>query len=140
QLLHDMRQYLQHSVRTGHPHFHNQLYGGFNFWAFLGEVLTALTSTSMATFEIAPMATLIERTLIAKMSSLIGFRAPAETGEGIMLSGGSDANLVAMLAARNLLLPASKVEGMPSGLVALCSAAAHYSFSRAANLLGLGTQ
>src|SRR5690606_7150456 len=129
-----------YSVRTGHPHFHNQLYGGFNFWAFLGEVITALTSTSMATFEVAPMATLIEQTLVDKMSQLAGFRAHGESGEGIMLTGGSNANFVAMLAARNSLFPHSKEQGNPSGLVAFCSSEAHYSFSKAANMLGLGTR
>lgn len=140
EVLADMKMFLQHSVRTGHPHFHNQLYGGLNFWAFLGEVLTALTSTSMATFEVAPVATLIEQTLVDKMSHLIGFRGQDERGEGIMLTGGSNANLAAMLAARNILFPHSKTKGAPQGLVAFCSEEAHYSFSKAANILGLGSE
>lgn len=139
EILNDIKNYLELSVRTGHPHFHNQLYGGFNFWAFLGEVITALTSTSMATFEIAPVATLMERTLVDKMSQLVGFRDHGEAGEGIMLTGGSNANLVAMLAARNTLYPDSKTAGAPQGLVAFCSEEAHYSFSKAANIMGLGT-
>lgn len=139
QIFHDIKNYLKFSVRTAHPNFHNQLYGGFNFWAYLGEMITALTSTSMATFEIAPIATLIERTLIDKMSQLVGFRDDNSAGEGIMLTGGSNANLVAMLAARNILFSDSKTTGAPSVLVAFCSAEAHYSYSKAANIIGLGT-
>tara|TARA_R110000868_G_scaffold61524_1_gene186925 strand:- start:38015 stop:39412 length:1398 start_codon:yes stop_codon:yes gene_type:complete len=139
-LKNDLESFLKYSVRTSHPNFHNQLYGGFNFWAFLGEILTALTSTSMATFEIAPVATLMEKTLVDKMSALIGFTKEGERGEGIMLTGGSNANMVAMLAARNRAFPESKSKGAPSGLVAFCSREAHYSFSKAANILGLGTE
>tara|TARA_R110000868_G_scaffold180754_1_gene421413 strand:+ start:10065 stop:11474 length:1410 start_codon:yes stop_codon:yes gene_type:complete len=136
----DLNDFLHYSVRTSHPNFHNQLYGGFNLWAFFGEILTALTSTSMATFEIAPVATLMEQTLVNKMSALIGFRANQnEVGEGIMLTGGSNANMVAMLAARNCAFPESKTQGAKSGLIAFCSKEAHYSFSKAANILGLGT-
>lgn len=135
----DITDFLTYSVKTGHPHFHNQLYGGFNFWAFIGEILTALTSTSMATFEIAPVATLMERTLVDKMSACIGFRSIGERGEGIMLTGGSNANMAAMLAARNVKYPEAKAKGAPTNLVAFCSKEAHYSFSKAANILGLGT-
>lgn len=135
----DISFYLEKSVRTGHPHFHNQLYGGFNLWAYLGEVLTSVTSTSMATFEIAPIATLLEKTLVDKMSHLVGFSSLEERGEGIMLTGGSNANMVAMLAARNTKFPESKTKGAPKNLVAYCSREAHYSFSKAANILGLGS-
>lgn len=139
QIKKDILYFLEKSVRTGHPHFHNQLYGGFNLWAFLGEILTALTSTSMATFEIAPIATLLEKTLVNKMSNLIGFSLDGDQGEGIMLTGGSNANMVAMLAARNTKFPLAKTQGAPLNLVAFCSKEAHYSFSKAANVLGLGT-
>ena len=108
QIKDDILFFLDKSVRTGHPHFHNQLYGGFNFWAFLGEVFTALTSTSMATFEVAPIATLLENTLVNKMSHLVGFTKANQEGEGIMLTGGSNANMVAMLAARNTKFPNSR--------------------------------
>src|SRR5690606_25232217 len=84
--------------------------------------------------------TLMEQTLVDKMSQLIGFRSDNERGEGIMLTGGSNANLVAMLAARNILYPNSKTQGAPSGLVAFCSDQAHYSFAKAANILGLGSE
>lgn len=135
----DILYFLEKSVRTGHANFHNQLYGGFNLWSFVGEVITALTSTSMATYEISPIATLLEKTLVNKMSHLVGFTDAHENGEGIMLTGGSNANMVAMLAARNTKFSDSKSKGAPSGLVAFCSKEAHYSFSKAANIIGLGT-
>lgn len=126
--------YLKYSVRTGHPQFFNQLYQGFNLAGFTGEVVTALANTSMYTYEVAPVATLIEKELIAKMCRLIGY----ENGDGIFVPGGSNANLTAMLAARNRALPSIKEEGVTSKLALFVSDQAHYSFEKAANVLGIG--
>ncbi len=127
--------YLNYSVRTGHPQFFNQLFSGFNLPGFLGEVFTSLTNTSMATFEIAPMATLIEQSLIAELNSYIGF----DQGEGTFVTGGSNANLIAMLCARNKAFPDAKHQGISSHHpVLFISDQAHYSFLKAANVLGIG--
>jgi len=58
-----------------------------------------------------------------------------------MTTGSSNANMLAMMAARNDLLPEIKQRGLFGGqeLVALVNADAHYSMDRAANILGLGT-
>ena len=80
--------YLEYSVRTGHPQFLNQLYQGFNLPGFIGEIVSALTNTSMYTYEVAPFATLIEQELITKMCSALGF----DSNEGIFLPGGSNAH------------------------------------------------
>ena len=56
--------YLEYSVRTGNKQFLNQLYSGFNFPAFIGEVFTILANTSMYTYEVAPVATMIEMEMI----------------------------------------------------------------------------
>jgi len=57
----DIDAYLRHCVRTNHPGFMNPLWGGLNIAAFAGEVIASMTNTSMYTFELAPMATLIEQ-------------------------------------------------------------------------------
>ncbi len=57
-------QYLAFSVRTGHRQFFNQLWSGFAIPGFLGEVIAALANTSMYTYEVAPVATLMEKELI----------------------------------------------------------------------------
>ena len=126
--------YLNHSVRTGHQQFFNQLYGGFNLPGFLGEVFASLTNTSMATYEIAPIATLIEQALIQEINSYIGFNR----GEGTFVTGGSNANLIAMLCARNKAFPEIKQRGISYPLVLFVSDQSHYSFLKAANVLGIG--
>ena len=129
--------YLDFSVRTGSKQFFNQLYSGFNFPAFIGEVLTTLSSTSMATYEIAPVATVIEEEMIRLMNNYVGYK----DGEGIFLTGGSNGNLVAMLSARNKFFPEGRHYGFDRNLKlkAYVNEHAHYSFEIAANVLGIGT-
>lgn len=130
--------YLEYSVKTGNKQFINQLYAGFNFPAFIGEVFSVLANTSMYTYEVAPMATRIEMEMIRLMNNYTGYT----NGDGIFLSGGSNANLIAMFSARNRLLPNSRKDGYDRNekLTAFVNENAHYSFGTAANVLGIGTQ
>ena len=135
QLLDRLETYLTYSVRTGHKQFFNQLFSGFTVPGFLGDVFTSLTNTSMATYEIAPVATLIEKELIQTMNQRVGFTH----GEGIFVTGGSHANLMGMLCARNQAFPNAKRTGMSShNLVLFVSEQSHYSYLKAANVLGIG--
>ncbi len=129
--------YLSNSVKTGHKYFCNQLFGGFNIVPFVAEIITSLTSTSMYTYEVAPIATLMEMELIKKMNQIIGFR----TGNGQFVSGGSSANLVAALCARNKKFPDLKYKGIhgKSALTMFVSDQAHYSLNKVANLIGIGS-
>lgn len=131
-------EYLEHAVRTGHPQYFNQLWSGFTLPGFLGEVITGLTNTSMYTYEVAPVATLMEMELVQRMGRLAGFEDP----EGLFLTGGSNGNLQAMMIARNRALPEVKHAGFTrdARLAAFVSEEAHYSFEKAANILGLGME
>jgi glutamate/tyrosine decarboxylase-like PLP-dependent enzyme len=132
-----IEQYLKFSVRTGHRQFFNQLWSGFTLPGLLGELFTSLTNTSMYTYEVAPVATLMEKELIKKMGDICGF----ENSDGLFVTGGSNGNLQAMMIARNRTLPHFKKEGNRDGaeLVAFVSEDAHYSFEKNANVLGLGS-
>jgi len=139
-LLEDVRSTLHYSVRTGHPGFCNQLFGDHDAAGLLGEWMTALLNTSMYTFEVAPVVTLMELALMRHMCGFVGW--PEDEGEGILSPGGSIANLMALLAARNRAQPDAKERGLDPGrrLVVLMSAEAHYSVERAASVAGLGTE
>lgn len=135
-LLEDVETYLQYAVRTSHPGYLNQLFGGFNFPAFIGEVITALTNTSMYTYEVAPVATLMEMELMDKMLSFTGW----STGTGSLLTGGSNTNMVAMLLARNRIFKGAKhdgITGLPK-LAVLVSERSHFSMLKGANTIGIG--
>ena len=132
------KKYLELSVNTGSKQFLNQLFSGFNFPAFFGEMVAASSNTTMATFEAAPVATEIERELIRLMNTYTGY----ENGDGIFLTGGSNSNLIAMFSARNRIFPEGRISGVDGNLKlkAFVNEQAHYSFDTAANLLGIGTE
>ena len=136
-LFSDIENYLEYSVKTGNKQFLNQLYSSENLPAIIGEFVTAITNTSMYTYEVAPMATLIEKELINKMCEIAGF----SDGGGTFTTGGSNANMVAMMSARNKLLPQIKTQGLKGTqtLSVFVSEQSHYSFDTAANILGIGS-
>ncbi len=68
--------YLQYSVRTGSPQFFNLLFSGYSLPGILGEMVTSATKTTMHTYEVAPVATLMEIELIQKLNHLVGFHNP----------------------------------------------------------------
>lgn len=129
-----VKKYLKYSVNTNTVKFSNQLYGGYNKSALIGEIITTITNASMATYEIAPVASLIEQKLVEFFANQIGY----QEHDGIMLTGGSNANLMALIAARNTLFPNTKNEGLKENICAFVSDQAHYSFKKAFHILGLG--
>ncbi len=134
-LLKDLENYLKHTPHTLTPRFQNQLFSGLHPASFAGEVLATVTNTTMATYEVSPVATLMERELTAHIRKKIGW----PEGDGIMVTGGSNANFVGMLLARNLRFPETKLNGNGSlKLTAFVSEESHYSFDKACNMMGLG--
>ncbi|MBD3331489.1 hypothetical protein GF356_01460, partial [candidate division GN15 bacterium] len=139
EVLQEAAQYLRYCVKTAHPRFLNPLWAGFSLPGVAGELLSAATNTSIYTYEVAPVATLMEREVISTLLDMAGFG----DGDGIFLTGGSNANLVAMLAARHHAFPKVRTYGLCEGTdqrpVVMISNQAHYSFGKAANVLGIGT-
>lgn len=135
-MLKDVKSYLENAVRTANPAYLNQLFGGFGFPGFVGEVITALTNTSMYTYEVAPVATLMEKALIDKMISYTGW----PSGNGIFTSGGSNSNLYALILARNSIFQGAKQEGITAlpKLAILVSERSHFSMLKGANTIGIG--
>jgi len=128
--------YLTFAVKTGHRQYFNQLWSGFALPGFLGDVIASLANTSMYTYEVAPVATLVEKELIKKLGHISGFENP----EGLFVTGGSNGNLQAMMVARNHTIPHVKNAGFQDAnkLIAFVSEEAHYSFEKSANVLGIG--
>lgn len=107
--------------------------------AALCDLVAALTNQAMAVYETGPTATMIERQVIRWLAELVGFKETA----GFLTSGGAQANLTALLAARQCMGGGDAWKnGVDSArpLRILASAHAHYSVSRAGGIMGLGTQ
>ena len=138
ELLSSITTYIKYCVKTIHPQFWGTLRSGYSIPSLVGEILSDLTNTSMSTYEGSPVATLIENKLIKKMNGIVGFN----DGDGIFVTGGTQANLIAVLSARNTLDPNIKKTGLRQQheLVLFISDQAHYSYTSAANILGLGVQ
>lgn len=131
-----VEKYLRYSVKSNHPSFVNRMWTGANLPSIVGEIVTAVSNTSACTFESAPVSTLMEKYMIEQMLELVGF----ERGEGQMTTGSSNANMIAMMAARNSLCDGAKQAGLfgQKPLFALVGADSHYSMDKAANILGIG--
>ena len=133
--LDDIETVLRHSVRTTAPGFMNPLWGGLSIASIAGELVTAATNTAMYTYEIAPIATLIESTILKRMADLADFG----TSQGTLTTGGSNGNLLGMLCARQAKIPLSSHSGFDgTKMVAFVSEECHYSFRIASNVIGIG--
>ncbi len=126
---------LDKSVRTTHPLFLNQLFGGLQPESISAEWISTILNPTMATFEIAPMMTILEKEVARKLSNLMGLKL----GEGIMVTGGSNANLVGLLCARQFKVPDVKKRGYQGKKYTVyVSTEAHYSYEKAVHISGLG--
>ena len=92
-----VEKYLSYTVKTNHIGFSNHMWSGANLTSIVGEMISAISNTCASTYESAPVSTLIEKYMIKQMLELVGF----QKGEGQMTTGSSNANMIAMLAARN---------------------------------------
>jgi len=127
---------IDESVNTQSPRFLNQLYGGTGEVTWLAELIVAVLNTSMATYEIAPLFTLMEKELIKTINQKLNFKKY----DGIMVPGGSYANMYGVHCARHFKDKSNKDIGLSGKkpYVAFVSKAAHYSTKKAMNLLGMG--
>lgn len=131
---------IKYSVKTGHPYFINQLYSGLDPYGLLGQWLTDALNPSVYTYEVSPVFTLMEETVLREMRNVVGFAA--EQGDGIFCPGGSMANGYAISCARYHRFPEVKTKGMHGlpRLAVFTSEDAHYSVLKMATLMGLGAE
>ncbi|XP_045552186.1 acidic amino acid decarboxylase GADL1 isoform X1 [Salmo salar] len=138
QILQRCRDAIRYSVKTGHPLFFNQLYAGMDPYSLVGRFITEAINPSLYTYEVAPVFLLTEEAVLKKMIEIIGWQ---EGGDGIFSPGGSVSNMYAVNVARYHHCPDVKVLGLSAlpRLVMFTSQECHYSVSKAAAFLGIGT-
>ncbi|XP_074655320.1 cysteine sulfinic acid decarboxylase-like isoform X2 [Tubulanus polymorphus] len=128
---------VKHSVKTGHRLFFNQLFQGLDINGLSGALLTEAMNTSMATYELSPVFTLMENYVLDEIIKLIGY----DSGEGTFCPGGSLGNMYGLNLARYRRYPEIKRHGS-NGLPHLCiftSVSSHYSIGKGASFLGIGS-
>jgi glutamate/tyrosine decarboxylase-like PLP-dependent enzyme len=138
QMLNLIKEVLDYSVNTNHPYFMNQMFGKTQPIAFLADLLISVLNTSMYTYEVAPVLTLIEKETIAHLTSKIWGTG---IGDGVFTSGGSLSNMKAMFLARQNKLNHVKNSGLfqEQPVAIFISEQAHYSFVKGVNFMGFGT-
>jgi len=133
-----LRKIIEYSVNTNHPFFMNQMYGSQQLAALTGDIITSILNTSMYTYEVAPLMTLIEKECVAKLGKYI-WKNSKKT-DGIFSPGGSISNMMAMVMARDSRFPDSKKIGIKyiPDFSIFVSDQSHYSFSKNSRVLGFG--
>jgi glutamate/tyrosine decarboxylase-like PLP-dependent enzyme len=128
---------IEYSVRTDHPFFMNQMFGKTQSISFLADIIIALLNTSMYTYEVAPVFSLIEKETIANLGARVWGKGK---GDGVFTAGGSISNMNALFVARQNYQEKLKQTGLfgEKSFAIFVSDQAHYSFTKGVNFLGFG--
>jgi L-2,4-diaminobutyrate decarboxylase len=126
--LHDPR-YIGHQVPASVP------------LAGLFDAIGSVTNQVMAVYEMGPWATAVERSLVDWIGQAIGFEEG--TFAGLVTHGGTLGNMTGLLTARNVALGNAwegGLNGSAAAPVLVAQADSHYSISRTAGMIGIGTR
>ncbi|CAH1111483.1 unnamed protein product [Psylliodes chrysocephalus] len=138
-LLKILQDTIHYSVKTGHPYFVNQLFSSVDPYGLIGQWLTDALNSSVYTYEVSPVFSLMEETVLKEMRKIVGYKDG--NGDGIFCPGGSIANGYAINCARHKYFPDIKTKGNSCvrRLVLFTSDQSHYSITKLASFLGIGS-
>ncbi len=143
----DFEQVLQHikaevlDKATGNigPHMYAYVMSGGSHVGIIAELLVASINQNVAKWHLAPALTEIEKRVVQWGAEFIGF--PKDAG-GIMVSGGSGANLTSLTVARNMFLAQQNIrkKGMygMKPLRVYASVEVHGCCDKSVDMLGIG--
>ncbi|KAF2400007.1 glutamate decarboxylase-like protein-like protein 1 [Trichodelitschia bisporula] len=139
-LLAAARGILTHSTNTWSPGFMDKLYGATNAVGVVSDLLLSVLNTNAHVYHVSPALTLLESATTRALAGLFGLTGPH--AGGVSQPGGSAANQLSLLAARNRAFPEAKEEGLAGcgRLVVFTSAHGHYSLEKAARMFGIGAR
>lgn len=131
-----LRDVVLNTPRTATRKFFNQLFGGRNSKASLGDLLAVLLNNSMYTYKVGGPMIGIEKELLNRSAELLGYPANAD---GTIAPGGSMTNLMAMLMARDKAQEEARTAGLYGArLTMYTSKESHYSIPKNAAFMGIG--
>jgi glutamate/tyrosine decarboxylase-like PLP-dependent enzyme len=138
QLLADCRTILRNSRHNGHPRFFGYVASPATAPGAFADLIASALNANVTSWRSGPAATEIERTVVRWLASLIGY---GDDAHGILTSGGSMANLTALLIAHR----AKANKGIAANglwnsqpMTIYASEQIHMSIPKAADILGLG--
>jgi sulfinoalanine decarboxylase/sulfinoalanine decarboxylase/aspartate 1-decarboxylase len=130
-----LKEVLVATPKTATNLFFNQLFGGRQSKAILGDLLAVMLNNSMYTYKVAGPQVGIEQEIIRRSCDIIGY---GEKSNGTFPTGGSMSNYMALIMARDKKDPACKANGMTKPLVIYTSKESHYSNAKNASFAGMG--
>ena len=155
QLPEDERQFWNQFLKKGDPeklpelilqrciHIHNPRYMGHQISPIvpitgLTSLLSAVLNNGMGIYEMGAAPTAMERVITDELCKAIGYDTNAN---GFLTSGGTLANLTALLSARQHLIRNQEIDfDRENELSIMVSEEAHYCIERAAKIMGLGEE
>jgi L-2,4-diaminobutyrate decarboxylase len=135
-----IKRIIDNSIHIHHPHYVGHQVTSPLPAAALVQFCTTLLNNGAAIYEMGPVNMAMERNVIKRFGSLIGY---AKGSDGIFTHGGTAGNLTAMLAARqvktdyNIWEDGIKEANRPGYMI---SEQAHYSVGRNVKIMGLGEE
>ncbi len=121
--------------RTATNAFFNQLFGGRNQKAVLGDLMAVMLNNSMYTYKAAGPQVGVEKILLRKVCNRIGW---GEASDGTFAPGGSMTNYMSMLMARDAFAPEVRYKGVQQKMTVYTSKESHYSIQKNAAFSGIG--
>ena len=115
--------------------FFNQLFGGRQSKAVLGDLLAVLLNNSMYTYKVAGPQVGIEQEIIRQSCYLIGYGSQSN---GTFPTGGSMSNYMALIMGRDAKDPTCRLNGMTKPMIIYTSKESHYSNAKNASFAGIG--
>ncbi|NPD68809.1 cytochrome D ubiquinol oxidase subunit I [Lichenicola cladoniae] len=126
-----------YALGNTHPRFMGWVHGGGTGIGMLAEMLAAGLNANLGGRDHAPIE--LERTVIRWAAEMVGM---PDTSSGLLVTGSSMANMIAVLTARRAWAgPTVRSGGVGSlGLVGYAGSSAHGCIPRAFDMAGLGTE
>ena len=135
QLKNVLKELIASTPKTASKLFFNQLFGGRQSKAVLGDLLAVMLNNSMYTYKVAGPQVGIEQEIIRKSCELIGY---GPHSNGTFPTGGSMSNYMGLVMARDAKDPDFRFRGMSKPMTIYTSRESHYSNSKNASFAGIG--
>jgi sulfinoalanine decarboxylase/sulfinoalanine decarboxylase/aspartate 1-decarboxylase len=130
-----LKEVLVSTPKTATNLFFNQLFGGRQSKAILGDLLAVMLNNSMYTYKVAGPQVGIEQEIIRQSCELVGYGSQSN---GTFPTGGSMSNYMALVMARDAKDSNCRSEGMRKPLVVYTSKESHYSNAKNVSFAGIG--
>jgi glutamate/tyrosine decarboxylase-like PLP-dependent enzyme len=144
----ELERIVRHGMNPSHPGYLGHMDSIASTIGIFSDALVSALNNNMLAWEMSPLFTELERRLTRWACSLFGLgegeHRTRSGPTGHLVSGGTLANMTALLVARNSrggtegVIETQGLFGLAKAPVFLASENAHFSFQKAANLLGLG--